>query len=160
MKGLVELVLKERYGAPTIVLGTQFLEYRWNEKSEPLGCVLFKTIAHTRRRDVESRMLEKVYGDALGGLLLLDSLKLAMLTGPSVYGLYGIDELRGQPEVMVANRLDPDVHFFMDAANVWFYGLKNEELHVYDSEMDELTRLGPFKEAFRQLLEQWDTDEL
>jgi len=156
MTGLVEVVLAERYGAPTIVPGTEFLEYRWNEKSEPFHCVLYKTIADIRSWDAEPRVLEKIYGDALGGFLLLDSLKLAMLAGPPVYGLYGIDELRGQPEVLAAKRLDPDIEFFMDAANVWFYGIRDKgQLYVYDSETAELTELGPLGQAFRQLLQQW-----
>ncbi len=156
MSAGIESVLKDRYGDPTIAPGADFLEYRWNEHDEKLTCLLYKALATSSAGNVKLRALGPVYGDALGGFLLLDSLRLAMLAGPPVYGLYAIDELWAQPEVSDANRLNREIQFFMDAANVWFYGMKEGELYVYDSEAAELMRLGPFDLAIRELLEQWE----
>lgn len=156
MTSLIEDVLTERYGVPTIVPGAHVAEYRWNEHSEPLSCLLYKALTPSATAEGELNVLRPIYGDVLGGFLLLDSLKLAMLAGPAVYGLHAIDELRAQPEVRDASTLDPDIQFFMDAANVWFYGMKEGELYVYDSETAELTRLGPFDQAIRELLQQWE----
>lgn len=157
MIGIVEDVLTECYGHPRIVRGTRLLEYRWNEHSEASTCLLYKAIFPGSASDGgELGGIGEIYGDVMGGFLLSDSLKLAMVAGPAVYGLYALDELRMQPEIKDANRLAPDVEFFMDAANVWFYGAKEGELYVYDSETSELTRLGPLGQAIRGLLQQWE----
>lgn len=155
MNGLVEEVLAERYGAPTIFADSQFLQYRWNEQIESLTCVLYKA-ARGSTHDGSLGVFGQVYGDAMGGFLLNESLKLAMLACPPVYGLYSVAELRLQPEVRDANQLDHEIQFFMDAANVWFYGFKEGDLYVYDSEVSELTRLGSFSHALRGVLQQWE----
>jgi hypothetical protein len=160
MTGLVENVLIERYGNQTIIQTTQFIENHWNDKYESLRCLLFKAVVSANYSHSEQHVLEQVYGDVLGGFLLLDSLKLAMITGPTVYGLYTLDELYEQPEVRDAKVLDPDIQFFMDAANVWFYGIKQDKLYVYDSETSELTQLGPFKQAFVEILKRWEQTNL
>jgi len=80
-----------------------------------------------------------------------------MLTGESVFGLYTTRTLQHQPEVRSANLHDPEVCFFMDSANVWFYGVKDCQLYVYDAETEELDLLGPFEREFEELLRQWET---
>jgi hypothetical protein len=154
--GLFEQLLVERYGPPTHVARAQFVEYRWNDNAEPLRCVLFKAVRLPAGLRPEDPDLNWVYGDAAGGLLLLDSLKIAMPLSVAIYGLYTIDELQAQPEVLEAKRLDRDINYFMDSANVWFYGMKEQNMYVYDSETGDLTALGPVEQALRQVLREWE----
>ena len=156
MIGLVEELLNERYGAPKIVYTTHLLEYQWNDEIESHRCRLYKIAASERSSNTKWGVFEHVYGDTLGGFLLHDSLRLAMLTGPSVYGLYLLNELQSQPEIMDAMQLNPNIHFFMDAANVWYYGLIKDKMFVYDSETKELYCLGSLKHAFLDLIQQWE----
>lgn len=156
MSGLVEDVLTERYGSPMIVTGLELTEYRWNDDREAFRCHLYKPPALHTADTGRFVVLRRVYGDALGASLLLGSLRLAMVAGPRVYGLYAIDELRAQPEVRQASIRDPEIEFFMDASNVWFYGMKGRELYCYDSETGELYGMGDFEEAFRELLDSWE----
>jgi hypothetical protein len=97
-----------------------------------------------------------IYGDARGGFVIGDSLKLSLLEGPNVFGLHRIEELQGQQEIQRASALDPQIAFFMDSANVWFYGIKAGELFVYDAETAELDSLGPVDSALRTLLLEFD----
>jgi hypothetical protein len=43
----------------------------------------------------------------------------------------------------------------MDAANVWFYGVKGDDLFVYDAETAELDHLGPISRELERLLRDW-----
>ncbi len=44
----------------------------------------------------------------------------------------------------------------MDAANVWYYGLKDGDLYVCDSETGELDSLGPVEAEIERLLIPWE----
>jgi len=156
MSGIMEEILTQRYGAPSVVATDELREYRWNQDNEPLSCVLYKALSPSAIRRPDTDVCSRIYGDVLGGFLYLDSLRLAMRAGPVVYGLYDIQSLWSQPEVRDANRMDPAIRFFMDAANVWFYGIKGDDVYVYDAEMAELTRLGVVVEAFQRVLDEWE----
>jgi hypothetical protein len=158
MIGTVEIVLTKRYGAPRVVPSPPFTEYRWNNGNNVNESVLYKSL--TWDKDLSKRWgaLESIYGDSLGGFLVgvPSSLKLAMMRGPEIFGLYSIDQLQARPEIRRAKTLDPAICFFMDAANVWFYGSKGKQLFVFDSETDELDSLGPFANGLDQLLAEWE----
>jgi hypothetical protein len=160
MIGIIEQVLRERYGEPHVVPGTAVVEYRWNEERESLRCVLYKLAEASPGSDPQPLALRRMYGDAIGGSLLLGSLKLATIQCPSMYGLYLLRELHVQPEVGDAKRIDSAIEFFMDAGNVWFYGLKDDDLYVYDAGAGELDRLGSAKEALSALLDEWEQAKL
>lgn len=77
------------------------------------------------------------------------------MTAEKVYGLYRLPDLREQLEVRIALSLDPNIEFFMDAANEWYYGIKEGHLYSYEADTQELEDLGRFHEAMQELLESW-----
>ncbi len=100
--------------------------------------------------------LKGIYGNAFGGFLVGNSLKIAVLLPRKVWGLWRIDELQMLRPVRIALAIDPAIDFFMDAANVWYYGHKEGELYVFDAETDELDSLGPIEPALDSLIDQWE----
>jgi len=58
--------------------------------------------------------------------------------------------------VQSALLMDPAIDYFMEAANVWYYGLKGTELYVFDSEFDELDSLGPVEPALEEVIDRWE----
>lgn len=62
-----------------------------------------------------------------------------------------------QPEVQHALTKDPGINFFMDAYNVWFYGIKGGDLYVFDAEYDELDSLGPIEPALEMVLIEFES---
>ena len=101
--------------------------------------------------------LKEIYGNAFGGFVVGDSLKVAVLLPRTVYGLWNIDDLRMHPRVQHATARDPAIDYFMDEANVLFYGIKAGELYVFDSETDELDSLGPIEQALETLMDEVDS---
>ena len=96
----------------------------------------------------------------MGGFLvgIPSCAKVAMFSPPQMFGLYQIlDELQARPEVRHANSLDPHIRFFMDSANVWFYGIRDGDLLVYDSVTHELDSLGNVGPALQGLLMEWES---
>ena len=156
MIGTIEKILRERYGDPVVVPMTSGAEYRWNQQNESWRCVLYKAADLLTSTTLVSGPLRRIYGDIVGGSLLLDSLKVATIRQTDIYGLYTLGDLSMQPEVADAKRIDSAIEFFMDASNVWFYGVKENELYVYDSGTCKLDTLGPIEEAVSQLLEEWE----
>ena len=128
MIGLVERVLRERYGEPSIVGRVTLVEYRWNEEYECRRCVLYKLATAQPELEAGPLSLRPVYGDAMGASLLQGSMRVAVVAGPTIYGLYSLSSLQAQPEVRDAERVDPSVEFFMEAAKVRFYGLQGHGL--------------------------------
>jgi len=98
----------------------------------------------------------KVYGDAFGGSLVGGSLNVATLAGVHVYGTYQIEELQTHKNVRSALQMDPELRFFMDAANVWYYALKGDQLYVFDSELEELDERGSLEKEVARLLAEWE----
>ena len=87
--------------------------------------------------------------------MIKNSLKAAILLPTSTFGVWNIDDLRSQPEIRCAISMDPGVNYFMEAHNVWFYGVKRGELWVFDGETDELDPLGPVEEALEVLMDEF-----
>ena len=85
--------------------------------------------------------------------MIKNSLKAAILLPTSTFSVWNIDDLRSQPEIQYAIAMDPGVNYFMEASNVWFYGVKRGELWVFDGETDELDPLGPVEEALANLMD-------
>jgi hypothetical protein len=154
--GLIETLLVERFGAPTVTRSDLGTEHSWNTSEESRECLLYKPLSWDDRQRREFAVLRPLYGDAMGGFLLGDSLKVSLLAGPEIFGLYQIADLQDRPEVRRALEFDPEVCFFMDAANVWYYGIKDGELYVYDAPFDELDSLGPVRRALEQLLTEFE----
>ena len=99
--------------------------------------------------------MKQIYGDSCGGYLIKNSLKAAILLPAKTFGEWNIDDLRIQPEIQCAIAMDPAVDYFMEAHNVWFYGVKRGELYVFDGETDELDPLGPVEEALENLMDEF-----
>jgi hypothetical protein len=152
MPALIEKVLLARYGAPTI--SASGAEHVWNASDEDRRCTLFAGLSWDTALRRKHGVLEPVYGDLRGGFLLEGCLKLSLLAGPMHFGLYLIGQLQEQLETIWS--LDSEIHFFMDAANVWFYGVKDGHLFVYDATFEELDDLGPLERALHELLSQWE----
>lgn len=155
MTGIIETILTRLCGSPTVEPGEKLDQYRWNTGSDAGESVLYK---HTRESDIPAvdtpTVLRQIYGDAIGGSLVGGTVKVAVVVG-SVFGLYALDELQAQPEVVRALRKDARITFFMDAANVWYYGVKGSDLVVYDAETDELDDLGIVETEIERLVRQW-----
>ena len=52
---------------------------------------------------------------------------------------------------------DSAIDFFMDAYNVYFYGIKRGELYVFDAETDELDSLGPIESALETVMDELES---
>jgi hypothetical protein len=148
--GIIENVLTQRYGPPAVSESDG--ELRWNANEEQLKCILFWSLSWDTQLRNRFGILKELYGDVRGGSLLGGSLKISQLKGPAIWSLYCIEQLQSQPEVLRAHELDPEICFFMDSANVWFYGVKAGELIVYDAVGDDLGYLGPAEPALTSLL--------
>lgn len=156
MTGLLEELLVSLFGEPRVLQAGPLCEYRWRSGRTGAESILLKPRAWSHGLLDLHGELAAVYGDAVGGSLVDGSLKVAMLGGYELEWLYSIDELCSQPEVKDALSLDDGVSFFMDAANVWFYGIRRGELCVYDSETGELDELGPVPEELVTVVRQWE----
>ena len=44
----------------------------------------------------------------------------------------------------------------MDAANVWYYGVKDGQMWVYDLPFDDLDCLGDVAKVIDELLDEWE----
>jgi len=157
--GLLEKVLVRRYGPPIVSTRRGINAHCWNPDDFDYASVLYIDTQWHSRSGNRFAALEEIYGDAFGGFLIKNSLKVAVLMPREIYGLWQIDELQGLPPVREAAKMDPSIVFFMDAANVWYYGHKAGELYVFDSQTDELDSLGPVEQALDELIDQWENDE-
>jgi len=111
----------------------------------------------TESRDARFAPLKGIYGDIFGGFLIKNILKVAILLPKKVYGLWNIEELRKRPAVQRAIVRDPAINFFMDEANVLFYGIKDGKLYVFDAETDELDSLGPIEPALETVMDELES---
>jgi hypothetical protein len=151
--GILEDALSRLFGAPTIRRQGRLEQHEWRDGPGSPQSVLYKAADPNDGRELPAA-LAPVYGECLGGSLLDGSLKVALLYG-TTFDLYNLAELAKQPEVRRALAINPQIMFFMDAANVWFYGVTNGDLYVYDAETDELDRLGPIGTECERLLKEW-----
>ncbi len=100
--------------------------------------------------------LKKIYGDAFGGFLIKNLLKVTMLLPRKIYGVWSMGDFQMLPPGRKALAIDPAIDFFMDAANIEYYGHKAGELYVYDTTAGELDCLGPIERALETLMDQWE----
>lgn len=156
MSGLFYKILAKRYGIPNVISSRGFVTNQWNAGEESKRCMLYLGMNWEAQSDNFKSVYKELYGDAFGGYLLLNSLNITTLAGVEIYGLYTIEELQRRPEIVQAKMIDPHIHFFMDSANVWFYGHKNGYLYVYDGETEELDKLGLIETEIEKLIVQWE----
>ena len=155
--GLFEKILNKRYGKPTISEKGYLIEKIWGKENDDVASVLYVDMKDYGVTCSCISWLKYLYGDSIGGFLIGNSLKIASLSAKPIFGLYTIYELQKQPEVQKALSIDQNVDFFMDASNVWYYGLKSGELFVYDTETFELDPLGPVEMALETLIDEWES---
>ncbi len=154
--GLLEKILVRRYGRPKFSVDGALIQQCWNVDETDNSSVLYVGMKWEGRLGTRFASLKKIYGDAFGGFLVGDSLKIAVLLPRKIWGLWRIDELQMLPPVRKALAMDPAIDFFMDAANVEYYGHKAGELYVFDTVTDELDSLGPIESALETLMDQWE----
>jgi len=153
--GLLEKVLVRRYGLPTKCTRRGLEALCWNPDDFDFASVLYVGMKWDAKLKKRYASLESIYQDALGGFLVKNLLRVAVLTPQKIYGLWHVDDLQMLPPVRRAAEMDPSIVFFMDSANVWFYGHKDGELYVFDSDGDDLASLGPIQQALETLIGEW-----
>ena len=154
--GVLERVLTRRYG-PAITCQMDGREARcWKPDEWDYDAVLYVGMQWHGRLGTRFASLKEIYGDACGGYLKKNLLKVALLLPRKIYGVWRIDDLHKLPPIRLALELDPSIVFFMDSANVWYYGHKAGELYVFDTQTDELDSLGPIERVLETLMDQWE----
>jgi hypothetical protein len=154
--GLLENILVRRYGRPKISVDGALVQQCWNVDETDNSSLLYVGMKWEGQLGSRFASLKEIYGNAFGGFLVGDSLKIAVLLPRKIWGLWRIDELQMLPPVKKALALDPAIDFFMDAANVEYFGHKKGELYVFDTVTDELDCLGPIEAALETLMDQWE----
>jgi hypothetical protein len=153
--GLLEKVLTCRYGAPECEPNNGMIAKYWR-RGDAHASILYFDSNSEKHAQAEVTVHSVLYGDCCGGKLIGGALKIATLRDCNVWDLYNLCELSRQPEVLRARTLLVDVEYFMDAANVWFYGHRNGHLYVYDSAADEVYELGTLEHALSIILDEWE----
>jgi len=134
-----------------------FIALCWNPDDCDYDTVLYMGMKWTGKLGKRFASFEPIYGDAIGGYLLKNDLRVAVLPDHEIYGIWNIRDLRRQPEVKRAFAIDPAIEFFMEDSNVWFYGMKKGDLYVFDAEFDELDSLGPIEPAIHKKMDEIET---
>jgi hypothetical protein len=155
MVGIIEQLLEARLGSPTIHRSAGGDELIWTHEQRELKCGLYKGLRWNKVLRQNLGILEPIYGDTRAGSLFDGRLKLSAIDGLKVFGIYPFETLQQHRAVQEANNRDPDICFFMDSANVWFYGVKDSNLFVFDAATDELDCLGPIAEQLDEVIAQW-----
>jgi hypothetical protein len=155
--GLLEEILTRRYGKPTVSVLKGFVALCWNPDEWNYDSVLYMGMEWDTGLGSRFASLQPIYGGAVGGYLMKNTLKVAVLPDQEIYGLYNISELRSLPRVQRALAKDPAIDYFMDSDNVWYYGIKKGDLYVFDAEFDELDSLGPIEPALHTVMDEWET---
>jgi len=154
--GIIEQTLIRRYGPAEPVVSPSGVDACWRRGEASLNCQLYGDLVWSESLRQSFGTLEAIYGNKRGGFLMHDWFRIATLAGPPVFGLYEIRDLQSTPEVRRANELDPDICFFMDSANVSFYGVRDGILCCYDTDPADLYSLGPIQHALDILLEEFE----
>ena len=154
--GILERMLIRRYGEPIVAILRGHHAHCWNPDEWDYATVLYMGMKWEGLLGLRFGSLKEIYGNAFGGYLIKNDLRAAALHSRAVSGVWNIDNLRMQPEVQHALVRDPTIDYFMEASNVWFYGIKAGDLYVFDSEMDELDSLGPIEPALEILMDEWE----
>lgn len=156
--GLLERMMIRRYGQPVSCIRDGMAAKCWNAGDPDNEVVLYVGMKWQGRLGLRFASLCDIYGDSFGGILIKNILKAAILAPRQLFAVWNIDELRTQPAVQHAIARDPAIDFFMDAYNVYFYGIKKGQLYVFDAETDELDSLGPIEQAFETLFDELGAD--
>jgi hypothetical protein len=154
--GIIEHILIRRYGPAEAVVSPSGVDAYWRRGESSLNCHLYGELVWSEDLRQSFGTLEVIYGNKRGGFLMHDWFRIATLVGPPVFGLYEIRALQSTPEVRRANQLDPDICFFMDSANVSYYGVRDGILCCYDTDPADLYSLGPIRQALESLLEEFE----
>ena len=154
--GILEAVLENRLGPCRSATNQGFVVKHWRGSKPDRDSVLYVAGESARVSSHCFTSVHDIYGDTVGGTLLGGLLRVAMPLQTPVFGLYSLDQLQNQPEVIRASLKRPRATFFMEASNVWFYGLEGDHLCVYDAELAEAECLGPVEAALRRVLGEWD----
>jgi hypothetical protein len=153
MSGIVEQCLADRLGAPVDDGEEEDLTVRrWLAPDDPRTSRLFYTAAPGSGGAPE---LDEIYGGAHAGILAGTSLKLAARAAPVPFGLPALGDYGKVPELGDVLAEHAEITFFMDAANVYFYGLARGEIVEYDAGTGELDSLGPPESAIPDVVDQW-----
>jgi hypothetical protein len=150
--GLLERILTRRYGPPISCIRGGLPAKSWNHARPDDEALLYTGMNWKTRLGIRFAQLQDIYGDTLGGFMVTNTLKVAVLAPHRIYGVWRMDELQMQPEVQHALIMDPSIDYFMDEDNVLFYGIKRGHLYVFDSETDELDSLGQIEPALETLM--------
>jgi hypothetical protein len=147
MTGIVERILTDRFG-PGVEESERegFVVRRWLPKDDPRTSRLF----YSSKERLLIPALEPIYGAAHAGILAGRALKLAIPSSPAPFGVPELRSYLNAPELAGVLAETGDLIFFMDAANVYFYGMSNGEIIEYDAETTELDSLGSPDSAGRR----------
>jgi hypothetical protein len=154
--GLLERILTRRYGPPLSCIRDGMAAKSWNYAHPDDEAVLYMGMTWKGRPGLYYASLQDIYGDAYGGILIKNTLRAAVLVPRHLFAVWDIDELRELPAVQHALVMDPAIDYFMDAYNVYYYGIKAGDLYVFDAEMDELDCLGPIESAIETLMDEFE----
>lgn len=161
--GILERILIRRYGRPMDFIDWGLPARGWNPDKWSYRSALYMGMKWNSLPGLHFRSLRAIYGDSIGGSLVRDTMRAALLLPVYKSGRRNIYELRMEPPVQRATVLDPAVDYFMDEDNREFYGVKRGQLYVYDVEYDDLECLGPVEPAlekvFNELADIYDEDD-
>jgi len=154
--GLLERMLVRRYGNSVACIRDGMPAKCWRIFQPEDESVLYTGMKWRGILEARFSSLREIYGDAFGGILINNCLKAAVLLPREFFAVWNIDELRSRPAVQRAAVRDPGIDFFMEAYNVYFYGVKAGKLFVFDSETDELDSLGPIESALETVMDEFE----
>jgi hypothetical protein len=155
--GVFERVLTGRYGRPITSIMDGMAAKVWNPGDDDYEAVLYMGMKWQGLPSLRYASLRDIYGDSYGGVLINNTLKAELLSSRSLFHLRNIEELRALPAIQYAVARDPRIDYFMHRDNVWYFGVKNGELYVFDNETDELDPLGPVEQALEKILDEWES---
>lgn len=157
-RGLIEEIVEKRFGKPTLSIQENLIHKHWTKKNpEAFSKLYFSLKCNDDIHLKHTKNLKLIYGDAIGGFFIGTpqtggDLRIAMLNNQKIFGLYRIKDLQLHENIQKALSKEKGIDFFMDDSNILYYGCKNENLYIYDSETDELDSLGPLDEALEKLI--------
>ncbi len=149
--GILERILMRRYGEPELNDKKGTLQKIWRAGTLFVSN-LYYSADWSKPPASHFRVHQHIYGASCGGTLVDGSLKIAMPSYDTRFEIYNLRELSERPEVQRALELDPDLAFFMDSANVWYYGHKDGKLFVYDAPFDELYERGDLESELEEVI--------
>jgi hypothetical protein len=153
--GILERILIRRFGDPVGFIKRGLPARGWNPDEWDYDSALYTGMKWNSLPGLLYGSLEDIYGDSIGGYLIKNTLKAAILTPGDIYGIWNIADLRVQPAVQRALVLDPAVDYFMEEHNRNFYGVKRGQLIAYDAEYDDVELLGPVEAALEEVFNEW-----